>query len=95
MSAEMIAAIAAAMSTPWWAAVALGMFMIFHFAWITRRDKSIEKRFGQQFDAIIEMENIRANADLEEAKALVGLESEVRHLVDAIHDCPHVGREHG
>ena len=93
MSAEMIAAIAAAMSTPWWAAVALGVFMVLHFAWITRRDKSIEKRFGQQFDAIIDMEKIRAQADLEAARALVGLESEIRHLVDAVNDCPHVGRE--
>ena len=93
MSAEMIASIAEAMSTPWWAAVALGMFMIFHFRWITWRDKSIEKRFGQQFDAIIAMENVRAEADVEQAKALVALESEIRHVADSIHDCPHVGRE--
>lgn len=93
MSAEMIAALAAAMSTPWWAAVALGIFMILHFTWITRRDKSIEKRFGQQFDAIIAMENVRAQADLEQAKALVALESEIHHLSDAIHDYQYVGRE--
>lgn len=66
--------------SPYWAPVALGMFMIFHFAWITRRDKSIEKRFSAQFDAIIEMEKMRAAADIEQAKALTGLEAEVRHL---------------
>lgn len=93
MSPELIAAIAAAMSTPWWAAVALGFFMVFHFTWAYRRDKSIEKRFGQQFDAIIAMENVRAEADVEQAKALVALESEIRHLSGAIRDCQHVGRE--
>lgn len=66
--------------TPYWGPVALVMFMIFHFAWITRRDQSIEKRFSAQFDAIIEMEKERASADLEQARALTGLETEVRHL---------------
>ena len=93
MSPELIAAIAAAMSTPWWAAVALGFFMVFHFLWITRRDKSIEKRFSQHFESIIAMENVRAEADVEQAKALVALESEIRHLSGTIRDCQHVGRE--
>lgn len=70
----------AGLMTPYWAPIALGMFMTFHFTWITLRDKSIEKRFSAQFDAVIEMEKIRASADLEQAKALTGLEAEVRHL---------------
>lgn len=70
----------AGLLTPYWGPVALVVFMTFHFAWITRRDKSIERRFSAQFDAIIEMEKIRAAADLEQAKALTGLESEVRFL---------------
>lgn len=70
--------------SPWWAAVALGMFMIFHFGWITKRDKSIEKRFSAQFEAIIEMEKLRAKADIAQAKALTGLEAEVRHLAGII-----------
>jgi len=70
--------------SPWWAPVALGMFMVFHFGWITKRDKSIEKRFSAQFEAIIEMEKIRAEADIETAKALTGLEAEVRHLTSII-----------
>ncbi len=93
MSVEFLTALMAALSTPWWAAVALGIFMILHFTWITKRDKSIEKRFGQQFDAIIAMENIRAQADIEQAKALVALESEIRHMSDTIHDFSPVGRE--
>lgn len=93
MTPETLAALAAALSTPWWAAVALGMFMIFHFTWITRRDKSIERRFSQHFESIIDMEKIRAEADIEAAKALIGLEKEVGHLADIIHHCPHVGEE--
>ena len=71
------------MSNPWWAAVALLVFMTFHFAWITRRDKSIEKRFSAQFEAVIAMEHVRAEADIAQARALTGLESEIRHLVSA------------
>lgn len=76
--------IAAGLMSPYWAAIALGMFMTFHFAWITRRDKSIEKRFSAQFDAIIEMEKMRAEADIEQAVALTGLEAEVRFLRSVI-----------
>ena len=72
--------ILAGLMSPYWAPIALGMFMTFHFAWITRRDKSIEKRFSAQFDAIIEMEKERAAADLEQARALTGLEAEVSFL---------------
>lgn len=68
------------MSNPWWAAVALLVFMTFHFTYITIRDKSIEKRFAAMFDSIISMEQTRAEADILAAKALTGLESEVRHL---------------
>ena len=75
------------MSNPWWAAVALLVFMFFHFAWITRRDKSIEKRFAAMFEAIIAMEHTRAEADILAAKALTGLESEVRHLSGIISKC--------
>ncbi len=74
----------AGLMTPYWGPVALVVFMTFHFAWITRRDKSIEKRFSAQFDAIIEMEKERAAADLEQAKALTGLEAEVRFLRSVI-----------
>jgi hypothetical protein len=77
---ETLASIGAVMSNPWWAAVALLVFMFFHFAWIARRDKSIEKRFAAMFEAIIAMEHTRADADIVAAKALTGLESEVGHL---------------
>ena len=80
MTPETVAAFFGALSGPWWAAVALGMFMIFHFTWITKRDKSIEKRFSEQFDAIIETERLRAAADIESAEAMKGMESEIRHL---------------
>ena len=70
----------AGLMTPYWASVLLAVFMTFHFAWITRRDKSIERRFSEQFDAIIEMERERAEADIEQAKALTGLVAEVRFL---------------
>lgn len=74
----------AGLMTPYWGPIALVLFMSFHFTWITLRDKSIEKRFSAQFDAIIEMEKTRASADLEQAKALTGLEAEVRHLHSVI-----------
>lgn len=80
MSPELIAGL----MTPYWGPVALVVFMTLHFAWITLRDKSIEKRFSAQFDAIIKMEKERASADLEQAKALTGLEVEVRHLHSVI-----------
>lgn len=80
MTPETLAALGAALSSPWWAAVALGMFMIFHFTWITKRDKSIERRFSAQFDSIIETERLRAAADIESAEAMKGMEDELRHL---------------
>ena len=70
----------AGLMSPWWAPVALGMFMVFHFTWITKRDKSIEKRFSSQFDAIIETERLRAAADIASAEAMKGMEDELRHL---------------